>query len=210
MFSSWLGKREPGQAGDSAIKLVAGLGNIGRKYVDTRHNVGFRVVEELYRRAGAGRPKAKFQGEVADARIRGVRVMLLTPHTLMNRSGASVLAARDFYKLDLEDVLIICDDFQLPLGGLRARHRGTAGGQNGLNDVIRRLGSQEIPRLRVGIGPPHEGWDVADFVLSKFDRGEASLIDETIIAAADATETWIADGMDSCMNKFNRTPKSEK
>ncbi len=188
-----------------SAKLVAGLGNPGRKYNGTRHNVGFRVIEELARRWGMGQTaKQKFQGEFLDTRLAGQRVMLLCPHTFMNRSGASVLAARDFYKTSEEDILVICDDFQLPLGSLRARPKGSSGGQKGLDDVIRRLGTQHIPRLRIGIGQPPDGWDVADYVLSKFDAEAAGLIDETIQRAATAAETWVSQGIEACMNEYNR------
>lgn len=190
-------------------KLVVGLGNPGRKYADTRHNVGFRVIGELHQRWGGGKAKAKFQGEIADARIAGARVWLLMPHTFMNKSGASVLAAKDFYKLEAADILIVCDDFQLSLGSLRARPQGSAGGQKGLNDVIRRLGTQKVPRLRLGIGMPPDGWDVADYVLSRFRKDEQVVIEETIATAADAVKTWATRGMEACMNSYNRTQKDE-
>jgi PTH1 family peptidyl-tRNA hydrolase len=121
----------------------------------------------------------------------------------MNRSGASVLAARDFYKINNDEILIICDDFSLPLGKLRFRPKGSAGGQKGLNDVIQRLGSQEIPRLRIGIDPPPDNWDVADYVLSKFRQSELKTIDMAIQVASDAVETWSRAGGDACMNQYN-------
>lgn len=192
----------------AAVKLVVGLGNPGRKYDDTRHNVGFQVIDELGRRVGADRPKKKFQGELTETRLAGDRVLLLAPHTFMNRSGSSVLAARDFYKVETEHILIICDDFQLPLGQLRARRKGSSGGQKGLNDVIRRL-SDEVPRLRIGIGSPPEGWDVADYVLSKFGKADQETVRAAVGRAADAVETWVADGMDACMNRFNRAPNQD-
>jgi PTH1 family peptidyl-tRNA hydrolase len=204
MFRGWLSA--PGAEQDLdhgvSIKLIVGLGNPGRKYAGTRHNVGFRTVEELTRRWG-DTPKKKFHGELADARLSGTRVVLLSPHTFMNRSGTSVLAARDFYKTNDEDILVICDDFQLPLGTLRARSKGSSGGQKGLHDVLRRLGTQQVPRLRIGIGQPPEGWDVADYVLSKFEKDAIGIIDQEIMRAADAAETWVARGIEACMNEFN-------
>ena len=185
------------------MKLVVGLGNPGRKYEETRHNVGFRVVAELARRLAAPSARVKFDGQYSEVQVAGERVLLLCPQTFMNRSGASVLAARDFYKIDNDEILIVCDDFSLPLGRLRFRPKGSAGGQKGLNDVIQRLGNQGVPRLRIGIDPPPDNWDVADFVLSKFRADELKIIDTAIQVAADAVETWSRAGVDACMNKYN-------
>jgi PTH1 family peptidyl-tRNA hydrolase len=185
------------------MKLIVGLGNPGRKYQDTRHNVGFQVAAKLAERHGSGLPKGKFQGDVVEASFEQEKLLLLCPLTYMNRSGASVLAAHDFYKLELTDLLIVCDDFNLPLTKLRIRTKGSSGGQKGLENVIQRLGSDEIARLRIGIGPPPEGWDVADYVLSKFTKEERDQVDESITRAADAVETWVRDGTESCMNQYN-------
>lgn len=127
----------------------------------------------------------------------------MCPMTYMNRSGASVLAARDFYKLELSDLLIVCDDFSLPLAKIRIRAKGSSGGQKGLEDVIRRLGSNEFSRLRIGIGTPPEQWDVADYVLSKFTAVERDEVDTAIQRAADAAEAWMREGIDKCMNQYN-------
>lgn len=191
------------------MKLVVGLGNPGRKYEGTRHNVGFEVLAQLAREFGVSAGKPAFQGEVCEANLRGNRALLLTPHTLMNLSGASVLAARDFYKIETKDLLIVCDDFNLPLGRLRARAKGSAGGQKGLGDIIRRLGTEDIARLRVGIGEPPANWDVADFVLSKFSKQERPEIDLAVRVAADAVAVWAAEGVAACMNRYNRDPDKE-
>ena len=190
------------------VKLVVGLGNPGRKYAETRHNVGFEVVAEFARRHALGRPRSQFQGETVDASIlgtnkQGIRVLLLCPNTYMNKSGSSVLAARDFYKTPDSDLLLICDDFNLPFGRLRVRAKGSSGGQRGLEDVIRRLGTSEFTRLRIGIGEPPEGWDVADYVLSKFDKFERSNLDAVVQRAADAVGVWAAEGTTNCMSQFN-------
>ncbi|HEY5313730.1 MAG TPA: aminoacyl-tRNA hydrolase [Pirellulales bacterium] len=185
------------------MKLVVGLGNPGRRYQGTRHNVGFAVVADLARRHGNSRPKTVFQGEVVEVAIGGQRVLLLAPQTFMNQSGSSVLAARDFYKLDSNDLLIVCDDFSLPTGKLRLRSKGSAGGQKGLEDIIRVLGDDAVPRLRVGIGPLPPGWDAAGFVLSKFSKDEAAIIEPTIVQAADAAADWVAQGIQYCMNTYN-------
>jgi len=185
------------------MKLVVGLGNPGRKYEGTRHNVGYAVLAELARRFAAGRPKAKFQGEFVEADICGQKTILLSPLTYMNRSGACVQAARDFYKLPNEDLLVVCDDFNLALAKLRFRSKGSAGGQKGLADVIRQLGTEELPRLRIGIGSPPEGWDPTSYVLGKFGNEEREQIELAVVQAADAVAVWVREGMEHCMNQYN-------
>ena len=190
-------------ADPAALKLIVGLGNPGRKYAATRHNVGFVVAQSLARRYALGRARAKFQGETVEVNISGRRGLLLCPHTYMNRSGLSVLAARDFFKIDHADILIICDDFNLPLGKLRFRAKGSSGGQKGLQDIFRCLGTEQVSRLRIGIGLPPDGWDVSDYVLSKFKADEVPLIDEAVARAADATADWVLGGIETCMNRYN-------
>ncbi len=185
------------------MKLVVGLGNPGRKYEGSRHNVGFVVLNELARRHHAGRAKANFQGEISETEFHGQKILLLWPHTFMNLSGASVLAARDFYKLETSDLLIVCDDFNLPLAKLRMRPEGSSGGQNGLDDVINRLGTEQVPRLRIGVGPLPANWDPADFVLSRFTKEELPQIEPTVVRAADAVEDWTKIGIAECMNRYN-------
>lgn len=185
------------------MKLVVGLGNPGRKYEGTRHNVGFRVVEELARKYGKSKGKAAFQGEVIEAQLDSEKALLLCPHTLMNLSGTSVLAARDFYKIPFADVLVISDDLNLPLGKLRFRANGSSGGQKGLEDIIRRLGTDEVPRLRIGIGSPPGSRDASDFVLGRFTKSELPDIDEAVWRAADATVVWAREGIAKSMSQFN-------
>jgi len=185
------------------MKLVVGLGNPGSKYAGTRHNVGFDVVAEVAKRLGASSPKVAFQADLATAEYKGEKVLLLCPHTFMNLSGGSVLAARDFYKLDLADLLIVSDDIALALGRLRFRPGGSAGGQKGLADVLRRLGSQDISRLRVGVGAPPSGWDAADYVLGKFNTGERRQLEPVLARAGDGVCDWIANGPEYCMNHYN-------
>jgi PTH1 family peptidyl-tRNA hydrolase len=185
------------------MKLIVGLGNPGQKYLHTRHNVGFEVVNRLSRIFGVSRPKLKFKGELVEAVIKGHPSRLLCPHTYMNRSGASVRAARNFYKVDDGDLLVVSDDLNLPLARLRFRARGSAGGQKGLADIINCLGTQEFPRLRIGIGTPPDNWDAADYVLSKFSSDEAKAIEAAFSCAADAIEHWVSAGIDDSMNKYN-------
>ncbi|GDX95315.1 peptidyl-tRNA hydrolase [Planctomycetia bacterium] len=185
------------------MKLLVGLGNPGRSYDGTRHNVGYDVLETLGRRAGSPPRRARFQGETAQATLRGTPVLMLWPLTWMNLSGSSVLAARDFYKVPDADILIICDDFNITLDTIRLRPGGSAGGQNGLADVIARLSTTAVPRLRVGIGPVPAGWKPADFVLGKFSKPERERIEPVLERAADAAEEWVALGIQAAMNRYN-------
>ena len=199
----WLSGIWLGNDGGSIMKLIVGLGNPGRKYQDTRHNVGYNVLAELARRHGPVSPKKKFHGEAAEISYHGDKVLLLSPTTYMNLSGNSVASAREFYRLPLRDILIISDDLNLPLGRIRFREKGSCGGQKGLRHIIQQLGSDSIPRLRIGIGPVPENWDAADFVLGKFSKEERPRIDEIIVQAADAAECWLRSGPTETMNRFN-------
>lgn len=192
-----------GQFRQRHVKLLAGLGNPGRNYEGTRHNVGFDVLEILARRCGSPVRPPRFQGETAQVSIRGCQALLLWPLTWMNLSGASVLAARDFYKIDPADILVICDDFQLPTDTIRLRASGSGGGQNGLADILARLGTNAIPRLRVGIGPVAAGWKTADFVLGRFSKAERTAVDVLLERAADAAEEWVTLGIEAAMNRYN-------
>ncbi|ADB17339.1 peptidyl-tRNA hydrolase [Pirellula staleyi DSM 6068] len=185
------------------MKLIVGLGNPGSRYQGTRHNVGFEVVSIVARRVQATAEREQFSGLVSQGNLGPEKMLLLKPTTFMNVSGSSVLAARDFYKIETADILIICDDFALPLGKLRFRAKGSSGGQKGLDDVIRRLGTDAVPRLRVGIGAPPSGWDVANFVLSRFNKDEQIEAEISWQLAADGVQTFVQEGIQACMNKFN-------
>ncbi len=185
------------------MKLIVGLGNPGRKFENTRHNLGYAVLAELAKRLGVGPPKLKFHGELADGELAGQKVLLLSPTTYMNRSGSSVREARNFYGLADEDVLVICDDLNLPLGKIRLRACGSSGGHKGLADIAENLGSEQFHRLRIGIGAPPEGWDAADFVLARFTTEELPEIERAVTRAADASADWVRYGIAYCMNRYN-------
>ncbi len=191
------------------MKLVVGLGNPGKDYQGTRHNVGFDVVAALNHRHGAGRPKSKFKAEVVETSIGGCKTVLVCPLTYMNLSGQSVKAAVDFYKLGLQDLIVICDDLALELGRLRIRPSGSAGGQKGLANVIDQLGSDQVTRLRVGIGRPKSGVETVNHVLQTFSKKEQPEIDVAIQRAADAVEIWIREGVEAAMNRYNPDPSAD-
>ena len=190
------------------MKLIVGLGNPGQKYVGTRHNIGFEVIAELARRYNVGRPKAKHDGALAEASINNEKTILLCPLTFMNLSGRCVQPIVDFYKLDPEQVLIICDDLNLDLARLRLKPSGSAGGQNGLKDIIQRLGTSAVPRLRIGVGKPPPRWDVSDFVLGKFEKDDLPTMEKGVKRAADAAEAWVSKGIQQAMNQFNADPNA--
>jgi peptidyl-tRNA hydrolase, PTH1 family len=208
---AWLGMVDslPDRLGAANMKLIVGLGNPGGKYKETRHNVGFEIAARLAKKFASATPRARFQGEIVEATIAGQKALLLTPLTYMNASGASVLATRDFYKIENENLLIVCDDFALPLGKLRLRAKGSAGGQKGLADILRRLGTEEIPRLRIGVGIPPPGRDAAAYVLSRFTKEEQPEIAEAIERAAEAAAAWVQVGLEPVMNKYNAGGSSE-
>lgn len=189
------------------MKLVVGLGNPGRKYQGTRHNVGFEVIHELASRYVA-KPRTKFHGDWYEVQLGTDKLGLLAPQTFMNLSGKSVQAAVAFFGLELAELMLVSDDFQLELGRLRLRRGGSAGGQKGLADTIRALGSDQFPRLRIGVGAPPPQWDPADYVLSNFGTGEQPIIRTSIQRAADAVEAWIREGMDVAMNRYNQEIES--
>lgn len=191
------------------MKLIVGLGNPGRKYEQTRHNIGYEVVRRVAHQAAAGPSRGKFDGELFEVQLAQQRTLLLLPHTFMNLSGQSVRQAVDFFKIPIDNLLVVCDDFHLTLGNLRFRASGTDGGQKGLADIIQKLATKEFSRLRVGIGPVPDRWNPADFVLGKFARGEQEQLDELTARAADAVGVWVAEGVESAMNRFNASRSLE-
>jgi peptidyl-tRNA hydrolase, PTH1 family len=183
------------------LKAIFGLGNPGARYRGTRHNVGFKVLDELARRANT-----TFESAPADALIARIRageaVVLVKPLTFMNQSGQAIGELVRYFKIELPDVLVIVDEAQLPLGKLRARARGSAGGHNGLKSVIAHIG-EAFARLRLGVGRGHQQRALADHVLAKFDNEEAPEVERMIVRAADAAETFVTSGIADVMNRYN-------
>jgi PTH1 family peptidyl-tRNA hydrolase len=192
------------------MKLVVGLGNPGRRYEGTRHNIGFDVVDLLSRRHGAEWETAPRGVEAMAARWRTTDVVLAKPLTYMNLSGPAVVGLLQFYKIDTADLLIVVDDVNLELGRLRARPGGSAGGHNGLKSVIGSLGSEQFARLRIGVGRGDGRRDLADHVTAKFERDERSTVAETVDRSADAVQTFVAEGIAAVMNKYNRKEEQKE
>ena len=195
---------------DAGMALIVGLGNPGAKYDRTRHNIGFDCLNRLHASMGSPSLQAKFEGQFAKGRIGQRDVCLVWPLTFMNCSGRCVSQFVRFYKVELENILVICDDLSLPLGKLRIRKSGSSGGQKGLNDIIQSLGTQDVTRLRIGIDPTPAHWDTADYVLSKFSASERAIVDEGLFRANEAIAIWLKEGVDSAMNVFNRESKPPK
>ncbi|WP_148598728.1 aminoacyl-tRNA hydrolase [Aquisphaera giovannonii] len=184
------------------MKLVVGLGNPGNKYAATRHNIGFELIDRLAA-AGLGASfSRKFEGQLAESEIDYRRVLLLKPETFMNLSGRSVGQALRFYKLEPADLLVVCDDLNLPVGKIRIRPGGSDGGQKGLRDINAHLGTEQYARIRIGIGDNGEQ-DAADYVLSRFRPAERAAIDDALILASQAVAVWVAQGTEAAMNRFN-------
>jgi len=193
------------------VKIVVGLGNPGREYVGTRHNVGFEVADRLAAahtdgtwRSGGSAIEARWRRGPADG-----DVLIVKPLTFMNLSGEAVAEVVRFYKVPIGDVLIVCDDVNLPLGRLRARGSGSEGGHNGLKSIAQHLGTVEYPRLRIGVGRGDARRDLADHVLARFEPAEAGPVAEAVSRAADAADLWIGDGLVKMMNSFNRADDGE-
>ena len=186
------------------MKLVVGLGNPGAKYRMNRHNVGYMVLAELAARFPGNKPQNKFHADILNiGELDGESVLLLAPATYMNRSGLSVGEAARFYKIPPSNILVVCDDLNLPFNRLRLRSEGGSGGQKGLADIVRVLGTEKVPRLRIGIGSPPGQMDAADFVLMNFTEKEQPDMNITIKQAADAVLCWLKEGIDGAMNRYN-------
>ena len=190
---------------DTPTKLIIGLGNPGKEYDGTRHNIGFAVVDALARRHGIAVTKRDFQALIGDGRIGDARVFLMKPQTFMNLSGQSAAAFLRMKPLEHADIMVVTDDISLPLGRLRLRAEGSAGGHNGLKSLIAHLHGQSFPRLRFGVGAPRDPSVQIDFVLGRFGRGEQAEVEDGIERSIAALEMWLTDGIQPAMNQFNRS-----
>jgi PTH1 family peptidyl-tRNA hydrolase len=186
------------------MKLVAGLGNPGDRYRGTRHNVGFEVIDEMARRHGLRFETAPVPALQATWRPAQGPVLLVKPLTFMNLCGEAVGGAARYFKVAIDDVLVVCDDVNLPLGRLRTRASGSEGGHNGLGSIAAHLGTTDYARLRIGVGRGDARRDLADHVLARFEPEETPGVEDAIARAADAVETWVSDGLVTMMNRFNR------
>ena len=192
--------------------LIVGLGNPGKDYDGTRHNVGFRVADELARRNALAFGKTERKAQTASGVVRGKKVILAKPQTYMNLSGEAVRSLVDFYKVEEGHILVVADDLDIPLGTVRLRKSGGAGGQNGIKSVIQHLGTQDFSRLRFGIGRPPGKMQARDYVLSPFKSDDAILAAQVVDRAADAVETWLLEGIEMAMTRHNGdidAPKQE-
>lgn len=184
--------------------LIAGLGNPGKQYEMTRHNIGFHAIDYIADKTGIRVTKLKNRAIYGEGIIGGQKVLLVKPQTYMNLSGDSIVEFVKFYKIPIENVIVISDDIDLSIGRIRIRQKGSAGGHNGLKSIISRLGGENFQRVRIGVGAPaHEDYDLADFVLGRFGKDEIPVLEEAIIKAYNAVIEIVAHGVSSAMNKFN-------
>lgn len=191
--------------------IVAGLGNPGREYKQTRHNIGFEVIDKLACDYNINMNKSKFRAIVGEGIIGGEKIILVKPLTFMNLSGESIREFLSYYKLSPENLIVCCDDVNLELGSIRIRRKGSDGGQNGLKNIIYQLGADNFPRVRLGVGSKPEGWDLKDYVLSHFAKEESAEFIKGVTDAAEAVSMIVKDpydGIKNAMNLFNRKNKS--
>lgn len=184
--------------------IIAGLGNPTFQYTKTRHNIGFETIDELADSNHISMSENKHKALCGKGIIGGEKVLLMQPQTYMNNSGESIRAAIDFYKLDpATDLIVIYDDISLEVGRLRLRAKGSAGGHNGIKSIIAHLGTDEFQRVKIGVGAKPEGWDLADYVLGRFEDGDRRLAEEGIKNAARAVECMVSEGIQAAMNQYN-------
>ncbi|KWW52178.1 peptidyl-tRNA hydrolase [Bacillus cereus] len=191
------------ESSGTRMKLIVGLGNPGREYELTRHNIGFMAIDELAKRWNISLNEQKFKGVFGAGFVNGEKVILLKPLTYMNLSGESIRPLMDYYKIDVEDFVVLYDDLDIPVGKLRLRMKGSAGGHNGVKSTISHLGTQEFQRIRMGIDRPKNGMKVVDYVLGRFTSEEISDVNHSIEKAADACEEWLNKPFLQIMNTFN-------
>jgi len=189
--------------------LVVGLGNPGKQYSATKHNVGFLVVDELGKRVGIDIKKKKFQSFYGEGFLEGNKILLLKPQTYMNRSGEAVSSASDFYKIPTENIIVVHDEMDISLGRIMIKPGGGSGGNNGVKSITSYLGSKDFVRVRIGIGKPKTKSDGANHVLSGFSKSESAMVEDSILTAADAVLEIMNNGLQSAMNKYNIKSKNQ-
>lgn len=194
----------------SEVFVITGLGNPGQQYAQTKHNVGFWVIDRLAEKYDISVTKFKHKALVGDGVIAGRRVLLVKPQTYMNLSGESVREIVNFYKIPQDQFVVIYDDTSLPVGQLRLREKGSHGGHNGIRNIIQQMGTDVFYRIKVGIGQKPNGWDLADYVLAKFSEGDMALMEAGIDHAVQAVEILLSRGMADAMNRMNQRPPKKK
>lgn len=185
------------------MKLIIGLGNPGEKYDQTRHNIGFRVIDECSNRLGINVNQTKFKSMFGYEVVQGEKLCLLKPLTYMNLSGEAVRPFIDYYKISVEDIVVVYDDLDLPPGKIRLRQKGGHGGHNGIKSLIAHLGTEKFKRIRVGVGRPPIGIQVSNYVLGTFSPEEKPLVSEAVVNSTDACETWLKEDFLKVMNRYN-------
>ena len=191
------------------MRIIIGLGNPGNTYKGTRHNVGFETIDKLCFDFGIKlKSNRRFRAHIGEGRIGKSQVLLVKPQTYMNLSGQAVIAILKYYKLPPSEIIVVYDDVSLSVGDIRVRERGSAGGQKGMIDIIAKLSTDEFPRVRIGIGEKPEGWDLADYVLSRFPKAEWEAMIQGVTKAGDAVQLILKDGTAAAMNEFNRRLKA--
>ena len=189
------------------MKIIVGIGNPGKQYTRTRHNIGFMVLDRLAEERRFGPWRRRFHALCVEGRVADEKVLLMKPDTYVNESGRAVRAAVDWCRVAPQDIMVVCDDFNLSLGRLRVRGGGSSGGHNGLKSIADCVATEDVPRLRIGIGSERESSD-RDFVLAPFLPDECDAAEQVVARSARALETWLEHGLERCQNEYNATPKS--
>ena len=195
---------------EEVMYIIVGLGNPGREYQNTRHNIGFQVIDAIAEKNNISVKEKKYKALIGKGVVAGQKVLLVKPQTYMNLSGESVREVIDYYKIDeKEELIVISDDISLDVGQIRIRKKGSAGGHNGLKNIILHLGHDQFERIKMGVGEKPQGYDLADYVLGHFTQMEQEILQDSIARAVQAVETIMTDGVDQAMNRYNQKNKAE-
>ncbi len=190
--------------------IIVGLGNPGREYQNTRHNIGFQVIDAIAEKNNISVKEKKYKALIGKGVVAGQKVLLVKPQTYMNLSGESVREVIDYYKIDeKKELIVISDDISLDVGQIRIRKKGSAGGHNGLKNIILHLGHDQFERIKMGVGEKPQGYDLADYVLGHFTQMEQEILQDSIARASQAVETIMTEGVDQAMNRYNQKNKAE-